>query len=257
VIDVPKKDAVLCVKDVSLSFRKRRSFFRHDHYQVLNSITFSIYKGETLGVIGRNGCGKSSLLKILAGIYSPNAGVIDVGNSSVSLLSLSLGFDGELSGWDNALLSGMLLGFSKKYVCSVLYEIVNFSELNEFIHEPIKTYSSGMRMRLGFSLALYLKPDLLLIDEVLGVGDAHFRQKAEAAMKNRINSDATVVLVSHSANQIKTLCDRVIWLEGGVIKLAGSPDSVVVEYENFLSKINGVGKTPCIEQTMGIHKESA
>jgi len=237
------EENILYVRDVSLFYRKRKSFFRHDSYQVLDSITFTINKGETLGVIGRNGCGKSSLLKILAGIYQPDLGDISHGNISVSLLSLSLGFDGELTGWDNALLSGMLLGFSKDYVKSVLSDVVTFSELSDFIHEPIKTYSSGMRMRLGFSLALYLKPDILLIDEVLGVGDAHFRQKAESAMRNRINSDATVVLVSHSATQIISLCDRVIWLENGSIKLEGNPESVLMEYESFITKIKGVGKS--------------
>lgn len=235
-------EVILYARDMSLYYRKRKSFFRHEREIVIDSITFSVYKGETLGIIGRNGCGKSSLLKILAGIYQPDIGEISHSNISVSLLSLSLGFDGELTGWDNALLSGMLLGFSKQYVKSVLSEIVNFSELSDFIHEPIKTYSSGMRMRLGFSLALYLKPDILLIDEVLGVGDAHFRKKAESAMKDRINSNATVILVSHSATQILSLCDRVIWLENGSIKLEGNPKSVLTEYENFLTKTKGVGR---------------
>jgi len=242
VIEVEGKSKILCARDVSLFYRKRKSFFRHEHYNVLNSISFSIAKGETLGIVGRNGCGKSSLLKILAGIYEPDTGEIQSEKISVSLLSLSLGFDGELTGWDNTILSGMLLGFSKKHVLSVLSDVVKFSELFDFIHEPIKTYSSGMRMRLGFSLALYLKPDILLIDEVLGVGDAHFRQKAESAMRARINSDATVVLVSHSAKQIESLCDRVIWLENGIIKLEGNPKAVVTEYELFLHKIVGVGK---------------
>ncbi len=244
--NMKESSVLLHAKEVSLSYRKRKSFFRHDIYKVLEPITFSIYKGETLGIIGRNGCGKSSLLKLLAGIYSPNSGKVYDDNISVSLLSLSLGFDGELTGWDNALLSGMLLGFSKRHVLSVLNDVVDFSELRSFIQEPIKTYSSGMRMRLGFSLALYLKPDVLLIDEVLGVGDAHFRKKAELAMKEKINSDATVVLVSHSAKQVTSLCDRVIWLENGAIKLAGEPEYVVSEYELFLNEINGVGNIEVI-----------
>ena len=239
---IVKEGEILRAHEVSLCYRKRKSFFRHEYYQVLNSLSFSIYKGESLGIIGRNGCGKSTLLKVLAGIYQPDRGQIDSANASVSLLSLSLGFDGELSGIDNALLSGMLLGFSRTAVTSVLGDVVKFSELEAFIYEPVKTYSSGMRMRLGFSLALYLKPDILLIDEVLGVGDAHFRQKAESAMMEKINSETTVVLISHSAKQITSLCDRVIWLENGVIKEEGEPSVVVDMYENFINNSRGVGK---------------
>lgn len=238
-MNIPNKcEVVLYAQDISLSYRKRKSFFRHDTHQVLNSITFEINRGETIGIIGRNGCGKSSLLKVLAGIYQPDGGEIQTGDISVSLLSLSLGFEGELSGWDNALLSGMLLGFSKKYVLSVLDDVVSFSELESYVHEPIKSYSSGMKMRLGFSLALYLKPDILLIDEVLTVGDISFRKKAEDAMRSKINSDETIVLVSHSSSQIVTLCDRVIWLEEGLIRGQGDPRMVIDEYTLFMNNIN-------------------
>lgn len=236
------RNQIVTVRDLTFVYRKRKSLFRHEYNTVLDSVDFNIYEGETLGIIGRNGCGKSSLLQLLAGIYTPDLGLIDTQKKSVSLLSLSVGFDGELVGIDNILLSGMLLGFSKGFVHSKISQIIEFSELADYIYEPLKTYSAGMRMRLGFSIAIYLKPDILLIDEVLGVGDAHFRKKAEAEMLRQIKSDATVVLVSHMAHQVSRLCDRVIWLESGNIKREGSPGPILEEYESYLDEVSGVGR---------------
>lgn len=215
----------------SVRYRQRHSLFRHSFKEALTALTFDVCKGETLGVIGANGCGKSTLLKLLAGIYQPDDGIVDTHGSRASLLTLSAGFDPQLSGYENSILSGMLLGKSKKYVLGMLEDIFNFSGLGKDIYQPLKTYSTGMKARLGFSVAMIMQTDILLIDEVLGVGDLIFRKKAEAALIERINSDQTVVLVSHSGSQIKKLCDRVVWLEFGAIKLIGQARNVVDAYE--------------------------
>ena len=203
-------------------------------HEALKLLTFDVRQGETLGVIGRNGCGKSTLLKLLAGIFYPNEGTVETFGNRASLLTLSVGFDPELSGYENAILGGMLLGYPKKRVLSMLDEIFEFSELGNDVYNPLKTFSSGMRARLGFAVAIIMRTDILLIDEVLGVGDIKFRVKAEKTLVDRIKSDQTVVLVSHSGAQIKKLCDRAIWLESGGIKLSGLAHDVVGEYETTL-----------------------
>lgn len=228
--------ALISLDNVSVRYTMRKSFFRWHEFVALKSVSFDIKKGETLGVIGGNGSGKSTLLRVLANIYSPDEGKILRFSSSASLLSLSLGFDQELSGRENAFLSGLLQGSSKKVVSSNMDKIVEFSELGSFIDEPVKTYSSGMRARLGFSISTVLKTDLLLIDEVLGVGDAQFRKKAEDSILARINSSQTVVLVSHSLGQIKKVCDRVLWLERGSIIDIGPCEEVVNAYQAFVDK---------------------
>lgn len=221
------------LNNVSLSF-KRRKLWRVSEHQVLKNITVSVRRGETLGVVGRNGCGKSTLLRVLAGIYEPQSGNILRHSKKISLLSLSLGFDGNLSGRDNAILSGMLLGNSRRKVTENLAEIIKFSELDDFIDAPIRTYSSGMRARLGFSVAITMRADLLLIDEVLGVGDTRFREKAVKVMREKLSGDQSVVFVSHNERQIRALCDRVLWLEKGTPMKLGEAHSVLLEYQNFL-----------------------
>lgn len=224
------------LEDVSVLYKTRRSLFRHSYFTALDNLSFTIKKGETLGVIGVNGCGKSTLLKVLANIYGVDNGQVTWHCKQVSLLSLSLGFDPELSGRDNAVLSGMFLGGRKKEVLDKLGEIISFSELEQFIDKPIKTYSSGMRARLGFSVALTLQSELILIDEVLGVGDGKFKAKATNAMVNKISSNQTVVLVSHSMGQIRKLCDRVLWLDHGRVKMLDSPAKVLNEYNLLIDK---------------------
>jgi lipopolysaccharide transport system ATP-binding protein len=226
--------SVMELRDVSVRYKTRKSFFRHDYFTALDRLSFEIQKGETLGVIGVNGCGKSTLLRVLANIYGIDGGQITWNCRQVSLLALSLGFDADLSGRDNAIISGMLLGGRKGEVISMLDEIIEFSDLDKFIDKPIKTYSNGMRARLGFSVAVKMNAELLLIDEVMGVGDGKFRKKAEAAMINKINSEQTVVLVSHSLPQVKKLCDRVLWLDQGTAKMIGPPTQVLAEYQTFL-----------------------
>lgn len=222
---------IMDLDGVFISYTKRQSFFRHSKFMALKDVSFSILKGETLGVIGRNGSGKSTLLRVLAGIYKADRGRITRHCKRISLLSLSLGFDPELTGRQNAILSGMLFGARKNDVFAKLNNIIEFSELDSMIDEPIKTYSSGMRARLGFSIALEMQVELLLIDEVMGVGDLSFRKKAEAAMMNKINSEQTVVLVSHSLAQIRRLCNRVIWLDRGRVRFTGSPKQAISEYQ--------------------------
>ena len=225
---------VMELNNISVRYKTRRSFFRHDYFSALDDVTLSIKKGETLGVIGVNGCGKTTLLKVLASIYGVDAGEVRWHCKQVSLLSLTLGFDAELSGRDNAIISGMLLGARKKDVIEKLDEIIEFSELKDFIDKPIKTYSAGMRPRLGFSVAMKMHTELLLIDEVLGVGDGKFRRKAMTAMADKISSDQTVVLVSHSLSHLRKLSDRVLWLHAGKIKMIGHPNKVIPEYNRFI-----------------------
>lgn len=224
-------------------YKIKKSFFRHDYYQVLRSVSFDVYAGETVAIIGRNGCGKSTLLRLIAGVFDPDTGTIERYKSSVSLLAMAVGFDAELSGRDNIVISAMLLGASKDEALENMDRIIEFSELGRFIEEPVKTYSSGMRMRLGFSIAMTVEPDLVLIDEALGAGDAHFKEKAEAAILDKVTSNQTVVLVSHNGKQVSKLCDRAIWLEDGVVALQGPTDEVVSRYEAFAAKTQGVGSS--------------
>ncbi len=230
------RSPALSLDGVTVEYRTRESFFRRSRRTALNNVSFELLRGETLGVIGGNGSGKSTLLKVLAGIYQPNRGTVTSNLGSSMLLSLSLGFDGELSGRDNALLSGVLLGGTRKYVQSVLHEIVEFSELEEQIDEPLKTYSSGMRARLGFSVALKMQTDLMLIDEVLGVGDVGFQMKARDAMLARINSEQTVVYVSHALSTVSQICSRVLWLAEGEVQSFGPAEEVIRDYHSSLSR---------------------
>jgi len=216
--------------DVGFTYKTLIGMFKVDKYQALKSINLDIRPGETLGVIGSNGSGKSTLLKILARIYKPDSGSIEFNAKKISLLSLALGFDARLSGIDNAILSSMLLGASHQDAKEKVEEIIEFSELQEFASHPVRTYSSGMRSRLGFSVALNMKTDVLLIDEALAVGDAKFKAKSEKAIVKRLTSSQTVVLVSHSGGQINRLCDRAVWIEKGEIVMSGETELVTRKY---------------------------
>jgi lipopolysaccharide transport system ATP-binding protein len=229
-------DHIMEVRDVVVRYRTRRSFFRHDYFTALDGVSFDVRRNETLGIVGVNGCGKSTLLRVLANIYGIDKGKVSWNCNQVLLLSIQLGFDEELSGRDNAIISGMLLGARKREMVGRMDEILEFSELQNFIDKPIKTYSTGMRARLGFSVAIYVQPDLLLIDEVLGVGDGAFQTKAEAAIVNKITSQQSVVLVSHDLDHIEALSDRVMWMDKGKVRMTGKPSEVLPEYIRFLSK---------------------
>lgn len=223
---------LISLTDVGFTYKTLYGFFSTGKYKALNAINLEVYPGETLGVIGSNGSGKSTLLKILARIFCPDEGEIVFNAKKISLLSLSLGFDARLSGFDNAVLSSMLLGATFKEAKHKVDSIIDFSELGEFASHPVRTYSSGMRARLGFSVALNMKADVLLIDEALAVGDAKFKAKSEQAIVEKVTSSQTVVLVSHSAAQINRLCDRAVWIENGEIVLAGETELVTQSYAN-------------------------
>ncbi|MCK7546975.1 ABC transporter ATP-binding protein [Marinobacter koreensis] len=209
----PQNDTVLSLCDVGVRYKRRGGLLQKpEYFQALKNVSFDLRQGETLGIVGRNGAGKSTLLRVMAGIIRPDQGRVINYGVSVSLLALQAGFDPELPGRDNAIMNGMLLGYTRRQVEARMTDIVAFSELGDFIDEPVKTYSSGMRSRLGFSVSVFMTPDVLLLDEILSVGDRGFREKAESEMTRKMSSDQTIVLVSHSENQINRLCDRVICL---------------------------------------------
>ena len=199
-------------------------------FWALEDVSQSLARGDRLGVVGRNGCGKSTLLRTIAGIITPDRGRLTRAPVSCQLLSLTLGFVPHLSGRDNAVLSGLMLGLRRREIVSRLPAILDFSELGEFFDQPISSYSTGMLMRLGFSVAIQVDPDVLLIDEVLAVGDAEFQEKSGAALRARIAGGSTVVFVSHGDAQIRQICDRALWLEHGRSMLDGPVDEVLAAY---------------------------
>jgi lipopolysaccharide transport system ATP-binding protein len=236
----PKKDIILSAKNVTLKYRTRSGLFKYFEHTALDNISFDLHRGEAIGILGRNGCGKSTLLRILAGIVAPTQGKIECSkNLNRALLTLGLGFRPDLSGRNNAMLSAMLGGMTKRGAAAILDEIDEFAELGCFFDQPVKTYSAGMRARLGFSTALIADVDVLLIDEVLSVGDAHFRTKAHAAITKRLNGDQTIVLVSHNPQQVDKICDYGLWIDGGVIKAQGDTGEVRQAYGRFMDDLDG------------------
>lgn len=222
---------LISVRDLELSFSRHRGLLRRNRPPVLKGVSFDIYHGETLAIVGRNGAGKSVLMKLLAGILAPDSGSIEMhGDIRTSLLSLRLGFINYLSGRENARLSGLLLGISRKDIEAKMDEIIEFSELGEAFDDPIGTYSSGMTARLSFSVAFVASPDVLLVDEVWGVGDAAFQRKSRSRMEVLMRSDKTIILVSHSDAVVRDLATRAVWLDEGVIKHQGEPAEVVDYY---------------------------
>lgn len=219
-------------ENVGLSFKRKGK----TKISAIKNATFNLLEGETLGIIGRNGAGKSTLLRIIAGTYLEDKGTIIRKTDSCALLTLQLGFAPYLNGIDNAILSGMLQGLDKKFIESKIPQIKEYTELGEMIYEPISTWSTGMVQRLGFALALEIKPKILLIDESLSVGDAAFQKKSEEAIKQRIRSNQTVVLVSHSIATIKDLCDRVVWIEQGETQAQGETLEVLEMYNQHVKK---------------------
>lgn len=201
----------------------------------LRDVSFKVEKGQTIGIIGANGAGKSTLLKTIANIFKPDSGEVKLNTDSVSLLTLGTGFQGELSGIENIYLNSLILGMTKKEVDEKLEEIIEFSGVGDFIKNPLKTYSTGMKARLGFSIACHIEPEILLIDEVLGVGDEDFKKKSSDKLKELINDNRTVILVSHSMNVVKDMCDKVLWLNSGQLMGYGDADEIVDEYRKFVN----------------------
>ena len=219
---------LLEMHDVHLAYRLRKSFFRSEHHPVINGVSLQIHQGQRLGIMGHNGAGKSTLLRLMAGIYAPDRGRVINFGARVSLLSLQAGFDPRLNGWDNALLSGVLMGMSRKEVRLRLKGIHEFCELGDQMNDVLGTYSSGMRARLGFAVALAMEVDLLLIDEVLSVGDQAFQEKSEKAVRHAVEQGCAMVLVSHSPVKLKKWTDSVLAFEKGMICSSSSEEVLFV-----------------------------
>lgn len=223
------------------SFSIRRSLFQLKKadtkvFEAVRGVSFSLPKGEILGIVGKNGSGKSTMLRAIAGIFCPDEGTIDLHGNSVSLLSIGVGFQRELTGRENVILSGMLLGFTEEQVREKMDEIIAFANLGEFIDMPVKTYSSGMHSKLAFSIVAILESDIMLVDEVLSVGDSRFKKKSYNKMKQLINDkNRTVLIVSHNSETLQELCTSVLWLHDGEIRMMGEPEKVLFAYESFMS----------------------
>lgn len=199
---------------------------------LINDVSFSINAGEIVGIVGRNGAGKSTLLKVIAGIYPPDSGSVSIQGKISPVLGLGNGFRPELSGLDNIYLNGLILGLTKKQIDQKIDTIVSFAELEDAIHMPVKNYSNGMNARLGFSIALNINPDILLIDEVLSVGDAHFNKKAKNKMNEFIEKARAILICTHNMTFLTKVCHKVIWMEKGAIKMFGDSKQVVDAYKD-------------------------
>ncbi|MCR5233005.1 MAG: ABC transporter ATP-binding protein [Lachnospiraceae bacterium] len=221
--------------DYSLRNMIRNRGSRSKGFQALKGLSFDVKEGEILGIIGKNGSGKSTLLRAIGGIFCADKGRIDLKGKQVSLLSIGVGFKPNLSGRDNVYLSGLLLGFSKDEISRHMQGIIDFSEIGDFIDRPVRTYSSGMYSKLAFSITANLSTDILLIDEVLSVGDERFAEKSYVCMNKMMNDyKKTVVFVSHSLPAVEKLCNRVMWMQDGNVMRIGDPGRVIEEYKEYM-----------------------
>ncbi len=234
-------ESVIEIEKVSLSFPRRKSLVQlilgllnkqPNEFTALNSINLDIKQGEIIGVIGTNGCGKSTLLRVISGIYPPDHGHCKVKGNISLLAGLGTGFSGHQTGRENAILYASILGYSEEKIIKKLPEIISFSELEEFIDEPIRTYSAGMKARLGLAVASAIQPEILLIDEVLGVGDPMFKEKSTNRIMEMVQEAGTVVIVSHSFGMLSKICDRIVLMEKGEIIAEGEPTKVIQTYYN-------------------------
>lgn len=240
------REVVLRLERVSVRFRVMRERIdtiraylihqlkqrvRYDEFWALQDVDLEVYKGEVLGIIGRNGAGKSTLLKVVSRVLQPTKGRVWIKGQVAPLLELSAGFHPELTGRENILLNGALLGFLRKEMEAKTDQIVDFAELWDFIDAPLRTYSSGMTARLGFAIATDVRPDILIVDEVLAVGDEAFRQKSEARMRGFQARGTTILFVSHTAAAIKTMCQRAVWLDKGMVRMVGEVGNVIEAYQ--------------------------
>ncbi len=227
-----------CLNKISIKkslFHMKKS--NTEVFEALHGVSFNVKPGEIVGIIGKNGSGKSTMLRAIGGIFSADEGTIDLHGHSISLLSIGVGFQKKLTGRENILLSGMVLGFEEDYIRERMNDIIEFSELGEFIDRPVKTYSSGMYSKLAFAITAILETEIILIDEVLSVGDAKFKKKSFKKMKSLISGEnRTVLIVSHSIDTLQKLCTRVIWLHDGNLKMDGDPKEVLTAYDEFMSE---------------------
>lgn len=222
-------------------FKKRASYY---DFEAVKNVSFEVPQGQTLGLIGKNGSGKSTLLKVIAGVYRPTSGTVQIDGSLAPLIELGSGFHHELTGRENILLNGLLMGYSKKEMMAREQAIIDFADIGEFIDSPVKQYSSGMYVRLAFAVATEINPDILLMDEILAVGDSGFQQKCFERIENFKRSGKTIILVSHALNQIQQHCDRAILLEHGSVIADGTADDVVALYaqrESLVPELTSTG----------------
>ena len=216
----------------ALSPHKRKY---HKDFYALKELSFEVKRGEVIGILGKNGSGKSTLLKILTGVLTPTRGNVTVQGSVTAMLELGAGFNPELSGLENIYFNGSLMGFTRRAMEKKMEEIVSFADIGDFITQPVKTYSSGMKARLGFAVSINVDPDILIVDEVLSVGDVYFRQKSMRKMKEFMNGSKTILFVSHDLGAIKNFCTRAIWLNDGKKMDEGSPEALVKRYTSFMT----------------------
>nr|WP_330391967.1 ABC transporter ATP-binding protein [Acetitomaculum ruminis] len=240
------QEIAITVKDLKIVYRSLKTYslkksllrlkkVEKQTFEAVKGVSFEVPKGQILGITGKNGSGKSTMLRALAGVFAPDAGYIDLHGNSVSLLAIGVGFNKALTGRENIMLSGMLLGFTEEFVRSKIDEIIEFSGVGKFIDMPVSTYSSGMFSKLAFSITAILETDIMLIDEVLSVGDVKFKKKSYQKMKSLIsNKDRTVVIVSHSLSTLSELCDTILWMHEGEIKEIGEPKVVLEHYKEFM-----------------------
>lgn len=221
-------DRILSLKEFVTTALRGKLDYRD--FTALEDVSFTVKKGETLGLVGRNGAGKSTLLKVISGILKPTQGSVAAHGNVVPMLELGSGFDFDLTGKENIFLNGAILGYSESFLKEKYQEIVDFSELGEFIHVPMRNYSSGMVARLAFSVATMVHPDILIVDEILAVGDAQFQEKSKARMMELMGGGTTVLFVSHSIDQIRDMCSRVLWLEHGTVRMLGKTREVCDAY---------------------------
>ena len=226
-------ESISGLKEYIIKMLKRDLMFQE--FLALKNINFTVKRGESWGLIGKNGSGKSTLLKLISGIIRPYQGNVTVNGSISPLIELGAGFDLELTARENIFLNGALLGYSKRFIESHFQEIVDFAELNDFIDVPIKNFSSGMSARLGFAVATVQKPDILIVDEVLAVGDFAFQQKCKERMENLLSNGTTLLFVSHSIEQVKELCSKAIWIDNGEVRAIGETHSVSQEYMSYIT----------------------
>ncbi len=223
------KEKLDSLKEYFIKLMKRE--IEHNEFWALQDISFDVEKGERIAILGLNGAGKSTLMKVIAGVFKPTTGTVTKEGVIAPLIELGAGFDMQYTGRENIFLYGAILGHSRKYMEEKYDEIVEFAELGEFIDVPLKNYSSGMRARLGFSIATVINPDILILDEILSVGDAKFKKKSEKKIIDMIDSGVTVLFVSHNIEQVKRICNKAMILEKGHMKMFGELDEVVAVYE--------------------------
>ena len=224
------KEKLESLKEYFLKLVTRKLMF--EDFVAVDNVSFDIKKGDVFGIVGLNGSGKSTTLKLISGILTPTRGTVETQGTIAPLIELGAGFDFDLTARENIYLNGSVLGYSKKFMDEKFDDIVEFSEMREFLDTPMKNYSSGMVARIGFAIATVTKPDILIVDEILAVGDFHFQEKCEQRINSMINDDTTVIIVSHSIEQIERLCKHCVWLEKGKIRMIGDAKEVCEAYKN-------------------------